>query len=56
MTLISSLTNGNVGYLATADAYDRGGYEPRGSKLAKGGPEQLADTAKELLNQLHEAR
>ena len=32
--IIVGYANGNLGYIATADAYEVGGYEPNTSKLA----------------------
>ena len=49
-TCVCSLTNGRVGYFATAEAYDQGGYEPSNSWFPKGIAEILRDAAVELLN------
>ena len=52
-TMVSSLTNGMVGYVATRDALESGGYESRLCSSAKMSAETgyaLADTAKKLLN------
>ena len=49
-TCVCSLTNGRVGYFATAEAYDQGGYEPSNSWFPKGIAETLRDAAVELLN------
>ncbi len=32
--IVVGYANGNIGYIATADAYEVGGYEPGTSKLA----------------------
>ena len=53
MTCVCCQTNGSEGYIATAEGYDQGGYEPRNSKMAKGVAEQLVDSAVAILNRMH---
>jgi hypothetical protein len=45
-----SLTNGSVGYVPIAIAYDQGGYESNSTSFAKGSGEILQDAALELVN------
>lgn len=52
VTCVCCHTNGHVGYLATAAAYDQGGYEPANSKLRKGVGELAQAVAIEGLQEL----
>ena len=52
MTCICCITNGTNGYLATAEAYDQGSYEPNNSSCAKGVLEAIGDTCEELIAKL----
>jgi neutral ceramidase len=47
-TCIAALTDGTIGYIPTADAYDVGGYEPNASVLRAGEGERLADAVIDL--------
>ncbi|OPZ83824.1 MAG: hypothetical protein BWY76_02106 [bacterium ADurb.Bin429] len=54
-TLVAHFCNGYAGYIPTARAFERGGYETRtsnGSKFEPDALERIADTALELLNGL----
>ena len=54
-TMISTLTNGQFGYIAVRDAFDQGGYETQISGDTMMAPEtgyDMADTAVSLLNEL----
>jgi len=42
-TCIAALSDGTIGYIPTADAFDVGGYEPNASVLRAGEGERLAD-------------
>ena len=47
-TTIAALSDGTIGYICTADAYEVGGYEPNASVLRAGEGERLADAIVEL--------
>jgi len=54
-TMFVSLANGNAGYVPTAEAIEKGGYEPtlcRGSRLAPDAGERIVQTAVRLLKSL----
>lgn len=54
VTLISELTDGFVGYVATREAYKHGGYSTwpaEGCKLAHDAGEQIVASSKKLLNE-----
>lgn len=53
-TMINELSNGSGnGYVCTPAAYDRGGYEPTGTKFAEEAGGLFVRTALELLYELH---
>ncbi|MBD2864735.1 neutral/alkaline non-lysosomal ceramidase N-terminal domain-containing protein [Paenibacillus oceani] len=53
-TIINELSNGSGnGYVCTPEAYDRGGYEPTGTKFAEEAGGLFVGAALELLNELH---
>jgi len=52
VTMFVSLANGNAGYVPTAEAIEKGGYEPtlcRGSRLVPDAGERIVETAVGLL-------
>ena len=54
-TMFVSLANGNIGYIPTAEAIERGGYEPtlcRGSRSAPEAGEMIVETSVRLLQSL----
>jgi len=54
-TFVTSLTNGEVGYIPTRRAFEEGGYETipaRSSPLAPGAGEMVAEAALELLHRV----
>jgi len=54
-TMFVSIANGNIGYVPTAEAIERGGYEPtlcRGSRSAPEAGEMIVDASVRLLNSL----
>jgi hypothetical protein len=55
-TFVCELANGWVGYIPTADAFERGGYETRlaySSRLVPEAGDAMTDTGLELLRELH---
>jgi len=55
VTMFVSLANGNVGYVPTAEAIAKGGYEPtlcRGSRLVPDAGERIVESAVRLLEEL----
>ncbi|MDF2715728.1 MAG: Neutral ceramidase [Paenibacillus sp.] len=53
-TMINELSNGSGNnYVCTPAAYDRGGYEPTGTKFAEEAGDLFVRAALELLNELH---
>ncbi len=50
--LVANLSNGYLGYIPSARAYEEGGYESRYSRLVPGSGEALMDAAVELAHQL----
>lgn len=55
VTMFVSLANGNVGYVPTAEAIEKGGYEPtlcRGSRLVADAGERIVQTSVRLLQSL----
>ena len=52
LTIVSSLTNGTVGYVPDRKAYAEGHYEPVSARCAAGSGEMLVETAVDLLHDL----
>ena len=53
-TMLIEIANDYIGYIPTRKSYDEGGYEPEASLFQPGCGELIADTAVDLLKQLHE--
>jgi neutral ceramidase len=51
-TLVLGYTDGNIGYLCTADAFDAGGYEPQVSRVAPESEALAKDALRSLLAEL----
>lgn len=51
-TLVLGYTDGNIGYLCTADAFKEGGYEPQSSKVAPESEQIAKQAIKEMLAEL----
>lgn len=54
-TAIAALSDGTVGYIPTAAAFDEGGYEPNASVLRPGEGERLADAVVALVRAVEPA-
>ncbi len=52
-TIVVELSNDYPGYIPTRRGFAEGGYEPTNSKVEPGGGELLAETAVQLLTELH---
>lgn len=52
-TIVVELANGSLGYVPDRKAYPQGAYEAVSTRLAPGGGEKMAETAIELLIDLH---
>lgn len=55
-TLVTTLANGNVGYIGEQQNYEEGGYEMTSSVVAPGTGEQIAAAAVELLRKAGDGR
>ena len=53
--MVVELANGSIGYIPTKRAFAEGNYEPTCARCAAGSGEILAETAVNLLKQLHDA-
>jgi hypothetical protein len=53
LTVVSSLTNGNVGYVPDRKAFVEGHYEPVTARCAPGSGELLVATAVQLLHDMY---
>jgi hypothetical protein len=53
LTIVSSLTNGVVGYVPDRKAYAEGHYEPVSARCAPGSGEMLVETAVDMLRQMY---
>jgi neutral ceramidase len=52
-TIITTLTNGNWGYIPDRRSYAEGAYEAESARVEPGSGEKLIDSAVELLKELH---
>lgn len=52
-TMLIEIANDYIGYIPTRKSYEEGGYEPEASLFQPGCGELIADTAVDLLKQLH---
>lgn len=52
-TIVAEMANGSINYIPTRRAYEQGNYEVVSARIAAGSGERLADTAVELLTELH---
>jgi len=55
-TVVVELANGSIGYIPTKRAFAEGSYEPTCARCAPGSGEILAETAVNLLKELHDAQ
>lgn len=53
LTIMSSLTNGAIGYVPDRKAYAEGNYEPVSARCAAGSGEKLVEVAAKMLRQLY---
>ena len=51
-TLVVEMTNTNINYVPTKEAFTRGDYETVNSRIAPGGGEMMVETAVKILNEL----
>ena len=53
VTIVSSLTNGDIGYVPDRKAYAEGHYEPVSARCAPGSGEMLVQEAVEMLRDMY---
>jgi len=54
-TLVLGYSNGNIGYLPTADAYEEGGYEINTTRVGPGAEQLVKDVMLQLFDELKQA-